>query len=104
MPAPLRDAISFANTHAGTSDLTTITLPGILTPYALTNGRADVQSNVTINGAGAGATVINGSISDRIFTIGLGKSVTFNNLTLSNGHDTLGGGRGFRQLRDGRAQ
>jgi len=53
--------------------------------------------------------VINGSSSDRIFTTGLGvglgrgESATFNNLTLSNGHDTFGGGR-HRQLRDGSAK
>jgi len=93
----LRDAIAFANTHFDPADLTTITLPGSLTPYALTNGRVGVASNVTINGAGASATVINGSSSDRIFTTGLGvglgrgESATFNNLTLSNGHDTFGG-------------
>ncbi|MDQ6834535.1 MAG: CSLREA domain-containing protein, partial [Chloroflexota bacterium] len=88
----LREAIAFANTHPDPADLTTITLPGALVSYALTNGPAIIQSNVTINGAGASVTVINGSVSDRIFLITTGQSATFNNLTLRNGHDTVIGG------------
>ncbi|MHB8647454.1 MAG: CSLREA domain-containing protein [Thermomicrobiales bacterium] len=48
----LRDAIAFANTHSGTTDLTTITLPANINPYTLTNGHVNIQANVTINGGG----------------------------------------------------
>lgn len=86
-PCSLRDAISYANTHSGT----TITLPANIDPYALSS-HIDIKANMTINGGGASTTVINDSASERIFTVFLGDMVTLNNLTLSNGNDTLGGG------------
>jgi CSLREA domain-containing protein len=75
----LRDAIRFANTHTGATDLTTITLPGNIASYALTQtgagednaatGDLDVKANMTIVGGGAATTVIDGVNSDRIFDL-----------------------------------
>ena len=58
----LRDAVRFANTHAGATDLTTITLPGSINSYTSTQfgsaedaavtGDLDIKANVTINGGG----------------------------------------------------
>jgi len=93
-PCSLRDAIAYANTHTGASDLTTITVPTHLTPYALT-ARLNITANLTINGGGASTTVINGAAADRIISIFTGTTVTLNDLTLSNGHATsfaAGGG------------
>jgi CSLREA domain-containing protein len=66
----LRDAIRYANLHTGATDLTTITVPGNIDPYRLTQlgstddnaaaGDLDIKANVTINGASASATIIDG--------------------------------------------
>lgn len=97
----LRDAIRFANTKTA-ADMTTITLPANIAPYTLTQtgpgednavtGDLDITANVTINGAGASTTVIDGNQSDRVFQVFAGFTVSFNNLTIQNGAATSAGG------------
>lgn len=91
----LREAIRAANAAPG-ADI--ITLPGGL--YTLTRsgadnvgavGDLDITGPVTIQGAGAGVTVINGNSLDRVFDI-FGAQVTISGLTIRNGMTTSPGG------------
>jgi CSLREA domain-containing protein len=100
----LRDAILFANTKAGT-DSTTITLLTNLTPYKLTltgagednaaTGDLDIKANVTINGGGASATIIDGNAADRVFQVFPGYTVALNDVTIQNGALASGNGGGI---------
>jgi CSLREA domain-containing protein len=97
----LREAIIAANANPGAD---TITLPA--KPYTLTIGGAgednsatgdlDIADDVTIDGAGAGQTIIKGGAGwdDRIFDIpAWGISVTLNDMTIANGNvNGYGGG------------
>jgi len=95
-PCSLRDAIGFANTHYGASDLTTITLPASIGLYAIAS-RLTVEANVTINGVGASTAVIDGSSMDHIFTIFPNETVTINNVTIQDGNGRgTGGGSSMR--------
>ncbi|MGI8857968.1 MAG: choice-of-anchor Q domain-containing protein [Thermomicrobiales bacterium] len=85
----LRDAVVYANSHAGT----VISVPAGLYKLTIppsgsdgdTTGDLDLYKDMTINGAGAGVTTIDGGvIADGIFAA-IHASVTLNGLTLANG-------------------
>jgi predicted outer membrane repeat protein len=100
----LREAISAANAHPGPD--TILLPPGV---YRLarqmaddTNaaGDFDVTDSTLFQGAGAGATVIDGQQIDRVFDVrGTAPGsirVTFQGLTIRNGLADAGGGGGIR--------
>ena len=108
----LREAVSAADlNNAGASGCTdgsssssepdTIVLgPGTYTltlgpPGDSFNNSGDIDifndNDLTIDGAGAGATTINGAGTDRIFDIGFLNNVEIRDLTLTNGHAPDGG-------------
>jgi predicted outer membrane repeat protein len=100
----LREAISAANAHLGPD---TILLPPGVYRLALagaddTNvaGDFDVTDSTLFQGAGAGATVIDGQQIDRVFDVrGTAQrriGVTFQGLTVRNGLADAGGGGGIR--------
>jgi CSLREA domain-containing protein len=92
----LREAIIAANAAAGTD---TITIPaGTYIPTlvgtgddAAATGDLDITDGVTLNGASASTTIIDGNgIADRIFdhdALGLGITSVFNDITIRNGGD-----------------
>jgi CSLREA domain-containing protein len=97
----LREAIIASNAAAGAD---TITLPA--GTYTLTiagqgedggaTGDLDITGDLTINGAGAATTIVNGGGLDRVFHIvPSGVTVTFNNLTITGGSLTNGNGGGL---------
>ncbi len=95
----LREAIQAANTNAAFggcsagSGADTITLPaGTYTlsiagasEDANASGDLDVASNLTLNGAGADSTTIDGNQLDRVLHVAAGGALTLNNVTISNG-------------------
>ncbi|MDH3553881.1 MAG: CSLREA domain-containing protein, partial [Gammaproteobacteria bacterium] len=85
----LREAIIAANT-AGGSD--TISVPA--GNYLLTrignddtaiNGDLDITDTLTLNGAGAGSTIIDGNSIDRVFHVLVGTTVTISDVTIRDG-------------------
>jgi CSLREA domain-containing protein len=85
----LRAAIQEANALAGADTITlpagtySLTIGGVSEDNAAT-GDLDITTDITILGAGAGSTTINGSsLSDRIFQIMTAGSLTLNDLTVS---------------------
>jgi len=111
----LREAIKNANTDSDTtsgdcaagSGWDTINIP--TGTYALTlggsgedanaTGDLDVLDSVTISGAGSGSTIIDGNAADRVLDVdptNLGVTLELQDVTLTNGTETDGGG--LRQL------
>ncbi len=92
----LREAIIAANNTAGADE---ILLPAGI--YNLTfgpagddasaNGDLDITEDLTITGAGAANTIINGGGNDRVFDVRSG-TVTLSALQIQNGNASLGGG------------
>jgi CSLREA domain-containing protein len=88
----LRDAVIAANAAGGG----TITLPA--GQYALTHtgvneqaaatGDLDVTNDLTINGAGAQTTTIDGNAADRVFEVIGVHTLTLNGVTVTNGSTT----------------
>jgi len=95
----LRDAILYANYVYGVFVApTTITLPTNISPYVLTQiGELDIKANITINGGGASATVIDGNNTDRVFQVFAGYTLIINNITIQHGRPqgTFRGGGGI---------
>jgi CSLREA domain-containing protein len=95
----LRDAIIAANANAG-ADI--ITLPaGIYTlaiagqnEDAAATGDLDITDSVTINGAGAATTIVDGGAIDRVFHV-ISGTVVINNVTIRNGLAASAGGGGI---------
>ena len=101
----LREAIQAANTDAAVDACTagsgtdTITLPA--GTYTVTiagagedanaTGDLDVTADLTISGAGAATTIIDGAALDRVFHI-VGGTVEISGLTIQNGSAVQGGG------------
>lgn len=85
----LRDAVIAANGNAGADIITlpagvyTLTIPGAGENLAAT-GDLDITDAVTINGAGAATTIIDGGGLDRVFDVRT-SGVFFNDLTIQNG-------------------
>ncbi len=87
----LRGAISKAN--ADTANSYTINIPAGTYTIALTgsedsnvSGDLDVINNVTLTGAGAGSTIIDGGGIDRPFDTFSGYTITLENMTITNGN------------------
>ena len=96
----LREAIIAANANPGAD---TITLPA--GTYTLTiagagedggaTGDLDILGDLTINGAGASTTVVDGGGIDRVFHIVSAFTVVFNNITIQGGVANLDNGGGL---------
>jgi CSLREA domain-containing protein len=94
----LRAAIQEANALAGAD---VINVPAGTYSFAIAGqnedaaatGDLDITADLTINGAGAATTIIDGAALDRIFHI-LGGTVTINDLTVRNGNGGSNGGGG----------
>jgi CSLREA domain-containing protein len=98
----LREAIRAANSNSAVdacpagSGTDTITLPaGVYTltrtgadEDAAATGDLDITQSLTINGAGAASTIIDGGAIDRVLDIFTGATVSLNNLTARNGRTT----------------
>ena len=86
----LRDAIIAANATSGANTITlpagtyTLAIPGQNEDAAAT-GDLDVTGNVTINGAGALTTIIDGGALDRVLHVVNTGVATINNVTIRNG-------------------
>jgi len=95
----LREAVIAANALAGDDDIIlpagtyTLTIAGAGENAAAT-GDLDITSNVTITGAGAATTIVNGGALDRVFDIRpMATTVAFSLVTITNGSVTgFGGG------------
>ena len=84
----LRQAIIDANANA---EADIINVPA--GTYVLTSGEMEITTDITINGAGAGSTIIDGSDNGRIFFVNeSGATVVINDLTVQNGQSGDGGG------------
>ncbi|MGH8248880.1 MAG: CSLREA domain-containing protein, partial [Gammaproteobacteria bacterium] len=105
----LREAVQAANTDTAVDGCVagagpdTILLPAGTYALSITNaapagenanlsGDLDLNSVLTISGAGAGATVIDGGQIDRVFHLLQASEATISGLTIRNGLSTNGGG------------
>jgi len=92
----LRAAIMEANALPGADTITlpagtyTLTIPGIGENAAAT-GDLDITADLTINGASAVTTIIDGAGLDRVFDV-LAGTVTFSNVTIKGGSSYGSGG------------
>ncbi|MEN8809564.1 MAG: DUF4347 domain-containing protein, partial [Desulfobacterales bacterium] len=84
----LRAAIEQANALGGAH---TITLPA--DTYTLSAGELVITSDITITGAGADLTIIDGNLLSRVFHTQGSVTVTITDVTIQNG-DASGGGNG----------
>jgi CSLREA domain-containing protein len=90
----LREAVVAANLHTGTdiivvpSGTYTLTIAGSAEDASAT-GDLDIAGDITINGAGAGSTIIDGNALDRVMDIlydgDSGYTVVLSGLTIQNG-------------------
>lgn len=83
-PGSLRAAITAANPND------TITIPAIM--ISLTTGELAVSKSLTISGAGARATTIDGGGVARIFDVSGAVNVTLSGMTITGGVSSVGGG------------
>ena len=102
----LREAIVAANANgAGADTITlpagtyTLTIPGTGEDAGAT-GDLDIVGDLTINGAGAATTIVDGGGLDRVFHVVSSFTVVFNDLTITNGA-TVGGDNGGGLLNEG---
>jgi len=93
----LREAIEAANTDVAVDACTagsgadTITVPA--GTYALTDGELSIGTDMTISGAGAASTIVDGGDNGRVFFItDPTATVVINDLTVQNGTSGDGGG------------
>lgn len=95
----LREAIGAANTSSGADTIPipsgayTLTLAGSGEDVNAT-GDFDITGDLTLNGVGAGSTVIDGGGIDRVLTILSSATVQVNALTVQNGDPGIGFGAG----------
>lgn len=93
----LREAIRAANAAPGADLIVLPTGSYILSlPYTKNdpggaNGDLNITDSLTIHGAGAANTIIDGNQLDRVLSIGSGIDVTVNAVTIQNGSRGLGG-------------
>ena len=93
----LRAAIMEANALAGADTITlptgtyTISIAGAGEDIAET-GDLDIADDLTISGAGADITIIDGNALDRVFHILSGSTVDISDVTVQNGNTTVYGG------------
>ena len=100
----LREAIQAANTNGpfggcpgDGAGADTINLPAAGSPYAIgisnvitpddanAKGDFDIASDLTIQGGGAGSTVIDGALFDRVFQVLTASTVAINGVTIKDG-------------------
>lgn len=93
----LREAVEGANNDAAIDACTagsgadTITVPA--GTYTLTDGEVSIGTDMTISGAGATSTIVDGGDGGRVFDIfDSGATVVINDLTVQNGQSGDGGG------------
>lgn len=91
----LRDAVVAANATAGADTISVpaghYTLTGAAGENAAASGDLDITEALTVNGAGASATSIDGGGTDRIFDIlAPAATATLSGMTLTGGAETLG--------------
>ena len=92
----LRAAIQESNALAGADTVTvpagtyTLTIAGTSEDAAAT-GDLDITENLTLNGAGASTTIVDGNSLDRVFEI-LGVTASISGITIRNGNATVDGG------------
>ncbi len=87
----LREAIIAANTNGAGAD--TIIIPAGTYQLSIAGrdefeaatGDLNIRSNLTIDGAGSGSTIIDGGGIDRVFQILDGRTVTIQDVTIQNG-------------------
>ncbi len=98
----LRAAIMEANDLSGADTITlpagtyTLTIAGTGQDDAVAaTGDLDIKDDVTINGAGAAAAVIDGGGIDRIFAIWNGRAVTISGVAIRNGNAGTRSGGGI---------
>jgi CSLREA domain-containing protein len=77
----LRAAIMQANQTTGA----TVVVPNLGSPYVLSLGEILIDASMTITGAGAAGTIVDGNLNGRIFTIPAGLTVFVSGLTLRRG-------------------
>jgi CSLREA domain-containing protein len=93
----LRDAIIAANASPGADIITlpagtyVLTIPGAPEDMAAT-GDLDILDDLTINGAGAATTIVDGGALDRVFQVFDGVTAVLNGITIRNGSGVLQGG------------
>ena len=91
----LRAAIEEANALAGSDAITlptgtyTLALAGLGEDSSVT-GDLDITSDLTINGAGAATTIIDGGAIDRVFHILSGATAAIDDVTITNGFTNPG--------------
>ena len=83
----LRQAIIDANALPGADEI--ILNPGT---YTLTLGEIEITSDLTINGADARTTLIDGNGSNRVFKIDNNSTATLTGITVMNGNQNNSGG------------
>ena len=93
----LRAAIMEANAWTGPDTITvpagtyTLSIPGT-GENASATGDLDITGDLTINGAGASATIVNANGIDRVFNVLSNASATFNGIKITGG--SIGGSGG----------
>ncbi len=91
----LREAIIAANANAGADTITlpagtyTLTIPGTGEDAGAT-GDLDIVGDLTINGAGAATTIVDGGGLDRVFHVVSSFTVVINGITIRNGATVAG--------------
>src|SRR5258706_723386 len=83
----LRAAIAEANATTGA----TIVVPSLGAVYLLGSGELLISQSMTIAGAGAAVTIVDGNLNGRVFDIAGGHTVSISGLTLQHG-DVFGDG------------
>ncbi len=95
----LRAAIQEANALAGADTITmpagTFTLTRPAGDDTATNGDLDLTADVTIQGAGARLTIVDGGAIDRVFDV-IGGTAAISSLTIANGDGGGNAGGGVR--------
>lgn len=97
----LRAAVQEAGAAGGASTITLpageyrLTIPpipqaGSIADNEPANGDLDLAASITIQGAGVGATVVDGGGIDRVFSIGTGIAAELRDLTITGGDATAG--------------
>jgi len=94
----LREAIIAANAASASTGAAEIRVPA--GTYVLFKGEFQIRGDITLSGAGAGATVIHGNQKDRVFDIRRG-TVRISDLTIQNGAQSFPYGGGIYNDRYG---
>jgi CSLREA domain-containing protein len=91
----LREAIQATNTDAAVDACTAGSGADIIVvpagTYILSSGELGITTNLTINGAGAATTIIDGAGLSRVFHI-FSTTATISGVTIRNGFEIVGGG------------